>query len=218
MKHTLKTFILLFLCTALPMHAYGDEVKPSENPDISKAKDFVTNLSDSIFSIVNSQEITDIEKEKQLIRIFKQSVDTDWMGVFVLGRYYRTAEPAQSKRYLKLYHEYLINSYIPKFRQYAGETFEVLRIREKSKNDFIIQTKLNNNIEANNEDIRVDYRLRKNGTGSFKVVDIIGEGISLITTQRSDFGGLISRKGVGYFIDKLEAKVNEMKKTKQQAS
>jgi ABC-type transporter MlaC component len=42
------------------------------------------------------------------------------------------------------------------------------------------------------------------------LVDVVGEGISMIATQRSDFGGLLSRKGVDYFNEKLEKKVNKL--------
>lgn len=200
----MRTFILLPVALALiVITAFATPSYASDN-----AKKFVQDISTEVLGLLKSDTTSDKEKADKLINLFEAYVDTKWMGKFVLGQYYRTAEPAQLERYFSLYHHYLIHSYVPKFREYAGESFEVLRITDKGEGQFIVQTKLA--LADSSQDIRVDYRLREEN-GTFKIIDIKGEGISLITTQRSDFGGLISRKGLDYFMDKLQGKVDALK-------
>jgi phospholipid transport system substrate-binding protein len=185
-------------------------------PDISlaasskdDAKVFVEELSDKVLKIVKSKNNSEEDKEKWLTDIFRKSVDSRWMGRFVLGRYFRKATPAQQKRYLKLYTKFLINSYVPRFKTYAGGDFKILGVIPKGDEQYIIQTELTSDSKESPA-LRVDYRL-KNRDNKFYVIDIVGEGISLLTTQRSDFSGLISRKGIPYFLDKLEEKVKKLK-------
>lgn len=199
----IKTVRLFVFITFFFFASVSAEVAASEEG----AQAFVNDLSTNALSIISSKKMTSDEKEKELHKLFGKSVDTEWMGKFVLGRYYRTTADKDRKRYQKLYHEYLIRSYVPKFRKYTNEAVRIIRVTKNSSEDYTVQTKL---ISSGGNDIRIDYRILENELGKFKVIDIVGEGISLITTQRSDFGGLISRKGVEYFIDKLESKVKKM--------
>jgi len=182
-----------------------------EEKSSGEAESFVMDLSDKVLSIINDTNTSDEEKEKKLREFFVNSVDTEWMGKFVLGRYFRTASEEQKQQYMTLYHDYLIWSYVPRFKEYKGGSFYIIKVKEESSgNDAIVQTEMRGIKESPN--IRVDYMMHRNGDGNFKIIDIVGEGISLITTQRSDFGGMISQKGLDYFISKLESKVNSLKK------
>ncbi len=175
-----------------------------------QARAFVEKLADEALKTIKNDSLSDIDKEKALSTLFDRSVDTGWMGRFVLGKHYRTASEAQRAGYAKLYHTYLLKTYIPKFRRYTGQTMTVLKVRADDGKQYLVQTVLENN-GAEKPKIFVDYRLRADDSGGYRVIDIVGEGISLVTTQRSDFGGLISQKGFDQFLAQLEAKIKGMK-------
>jgi phospholipid transport system substrate-binding protein len=42
---------------------------------------------------------------------------------------------------------------------------------------------------------KVDWRVRKDNAGGFKIVDIDVEGVSMLLTQREEFGSVIQRSG-----------------------
>lgn len=196
-----KTRIILVALIGLLVWA------PAAHADVDQAQKFVTDLGDRVISILSSTQ-SNGQKEETLKTIFRNAVDTNWMGRFVLGRYYRTIKPEQQERYLNLYEEFLIQMYIPRFQEFAGQELQINQVHDAGKGEYFVYTEI---VPKKSEPpVRVDYRIRKNGD-SFKIVDIVGEGISLITTQRSDFGGLISRKGSDYFIDKLEQRVRSAK-------
>lgn len=184
------------------------EGQQEQNP--GEAEVFVNDISEQVLSIIKDSSISDEEKEKQLRDFFEKYVNTGWMGKFVLGRYYRAASESEISYYNQLYHEYLMYSYVPKFREYKGTEFYITKVIPLEDGESMVQTEVRGIKDS--PDVRVDYRIRKDGDGFYKVIDIVGEGISLITTQRSDFGGLISQKGVSYFLDMLEKKVKAKKK------
>ncbi len=175
-------------------------------------QEFVQNISDEAIGIIQNGNIPTREKEQKLGGLFKENVNTQWMGRFVTGQYFRKANDEQRQKFLGLYEEFLVASYIPKFKQYAGEKLKILNVLEKGQGEYLVQTELV--ATKNNQPIRVDYRIKRGEDGALKVIDIIGEGISLITTQRSDFAGILSQQGMAAFLEKLEAKTAQLKQPK----
>lgn len=194
-------FKILFVVTLLPTLSFASSL------DSSDPKKFADNVANRIIQIIESKD-SEADKQEELVDLFERYVDTDWMGRFVLGRYYRQLSDKEKKKYLSLYKDYVINTYIPRFREYSGERMKVLNSIKQGDNEYIIKSSLKTSKAKN--DVLVDYRVRKSGN-SFKIIDVIGEGVSLITTQRSDFAAPISQKGVGFFLQILEKKVDMLK-------
>lgn len=169
-----------------------------------EARAYVNELGNKTISIISNTTIPEREKETKLTALFTETLDTEWIAKFVLGRYWRTAQPEQQKRYLALYQKFLINSYVPNFRDYTGEKFVVTAVSETGKDEYLVQTEI---IHPGKPKTRVDYRLRKSAQGAYKVYDIIAEGVSLISTQRSEFGSIVARDGMDSLLKKLEAKI-----------
>ncbi len=57
------------------------------------------------------------------------------------------------------------------------------------------------------ENTKAGYRLRPEKSNGFKIVDIIVEGVSLVITQRSEFGSVIKQKGMDGLITTIENKI-----------
>lgn len=171
------------------------------------ARNFVQSLSNEVIAVIEKKS-SDKEKTKALEGVFLRAVDTDWMGRFVMGQNYRTLKDAQKQEYIGLYKDFLVHSYVPRFKEYTGEKLKIISIREDKNGEFFVQTELVRS--SDKPAVRVDYRLRQKD-GTYRLIDIIGEGVSLITTQRSDFGGAISRQGADGFITMLRDRVKNLK-------
>lgn len=172
-------------------------------------ENYVRSLGDKVLAIIQDKSASDAKKEEQLKTIFIDVVGVEWMGKFSMGKYYRQASDAQKKKYMQLYERFLVASYIPRFKEYAGEAFNITGSTDTGNGDMIVHTLLTGNPDK--PQVKVDYRLRKLGSGDkIQVIDVIGEGVSLITTQRSDFGGMISREGLDAFINALEGRVSKL--------
>ena len=190
----MRKFFTYLFCAILFVGA--DSFASSEG-----ANEFVHSVSDKTLQIISSK-INDKEKEKQLIELFEDSVDINWIGRFALGRYWNDISEETRSDYLKSYRAYLLASYIPKFRQYTNQEFVLKGVYEES-GEYIVKTEIKN---PDGADIRVDYKIRISQGGSYKIFDIAAEGISLITTQRADFGSILARNGVKKLIKLLDKK------------
>ena len=203
MKKLYLTFAISLLLVASGITAAVAASFSAKDPE-----EFADKMANKVVNIIESKD-SENDKLEKLISLFKKNVDTDWMAKFVMGKYYRQIDDDKKGKYLKLYRDYVIYSYIPRFKEYSGERIAVTGSRDEGKGEHIVKTVLKTD-KVNSGSVYVDYRLKKSGNG-FKVIDIIGEGVSLITTQRSDFAAPLSKKGTAYFIDVLERKVKKIK-------
>lgn len=172
----------------------------------SAAETFIEKVGEHALGIIQNTALTEKEKERELILLFNESMDAPWIGKFVLGRYWRQLDEQAQKHYLSLYNQFLIISYVPKFRQYTNEKFKIKSIRNGKEGEYLVETDI---IRPGNAPINVQYWVRNGENGSYKIFDVIGEGVSLIHTQRSEFSSVISRNGLDSFIKRLEARVNK---------
>jgi phospholipid transport system substrate-binding protein len=164
---------------------------------------FAQKTADQAVKILNSQD-ADASKVTKLENLFKKTVQTEWIGRFVLGKHWRDLSEKQQKDYLKNYKDFLVKQYTTNFTEYAnGTSFEIINTRELRKNQYKVS--MNIMRPSNPQPIKIDYRVRKKG-GSFGIIDIVVEGISLLNTQRSEFSSVIQRKGIAHLIDQLSSK------------
>ncbi len=60
-----------------------------------------------------------------LAGIIDAAVDVNGVARFCLGRYWRTATPAQQQQYIKLFRDMLVTNISAKLGEYQGATFSV---------------------------------------------------------------------------------------------
>ena len=79
---------------------------------------------------------------------------------------------------------------------------------EEEKKEYLISTEI---VKDGAPSVKVDYKIRENEDGKYQIYDVIAEGVSIITTQRSEFASILSRGGLSDLIVKLQER---NKKTK----
>ncbi len=169
---------------------------------------FVNNIGNEIVKTAGNSSLSEDKKRTNIINIVDSSIDANWIARFVLGKSYKTASEEQKQAFTKLYREFMINTYGPKFKNYDGRKFEVFTVTEQSgfyvaKAEFLPKN--------SNTPISVDFRV-KDRDGKLVILDFIAEGVSLIETQRSEFNSAITQKGMDDFLKELEVRVKNLKK------
>jgi phospholipid transport system substrate-binding protein len=172
--------------------------------NVNGAQAYVRTVSDNALKIIKDGNIDDKKKEQKLIALFENVVDTKWIARFVLGSNWNSATEAQKSEYVELHHKFLINSYIPKFKQYTNQKIDFKKVHEEGNLEYMVETEIT---QPDKAAIRVDYKVREDASGKYKIYDVVAEGVSLITTQRSDFASILSRGGLDDLIKKLRDKV-----------
>lgn len=183
--------VLATLVFAAPSHAAGT----CDNP-----KGFVSNLGDSILSTLKDKSLSASAKEEKLTAMFNEHVDTKWLAKFTVGRFWKEATDEQKTEFVKVYGDYISDYYVSKYTKYTDETFSVTGEKPLSDDEFVVESLINRGSEPA---IAVNYRVKK-VADCYKVHDFVVEGVSMINTQRADFGSTLSSSGFDGLIEQLK--------------
>lgn len=179
---------------------------PAQAAGADDAGKYIQDVGNSALGVITSKNHTKQQKQDELQKVFANSVDFQWVGRFVLGRYWREATEAQRARYLTEYQKFLLLHYTSRFTDYTSGSFKVTASRDDGDGEYTVSTQMQSGEVSNGDPVLVDYRVRKGDNGTFKIFDVIVEGVSLLTTQRSEFSSVISNKGLDYLINQLASK------------
>lgn len=177
---------------------HGDATAPrTDIIDVSGAKvdagaqKFVTNMAQSAISFLGNDGYSQTQKESEFRKLLKGSFDMKTIGRFALGRYWGTATPQQQQEYMRLFETMVVNVYAKRFNEYKGQKLEVASARA-AENDTLVTSYIV--APTGGDKFQVDWRVRNKG-GTYKIVDVIIEGVSMSLTQRSDFSSVIQQGG-----------------------
>ena len=140
---------------------------------------------------VLSKKVPRAERLMRFRQLFQADFDGPGIARFVLGRYWRSASEQEQQEYLKLFEDYVVLVYGTRLSKFNGETFKLLGSRTDESGTIVSTDIISPSGEA---PIKVDWRLITDH-GSFKINDVIIEGISMLVTQRSEFASVIQRHG-----------------------
>jgi phospholipid transport system substrate-binding protein len=171
--------------------AIGMSAGSARADGVDAAIGFIQKLGDRAVSTIAATEKDEDERLRQFRGLLNENFDVPGIGRFVLGRYWRVATPEQRDEYLKLFEESIIRTYARRFSDYSGETVEVERARRDGDDFILVESRIQ---RPTGGPVAVTWRLLGEGE-SFKIVDVVVEGVSMSVTQRSDFASVIQSGG-----------------------
>lgn len=166
------------------------------------AQNFIDGLAQQVLEIAKNSDMDKSGKTKKIEALFTDKVDMDFIARFVVGKNWRTATPEQQQAYIAAYKPFILKNYAGRLTRYSGQTYSLKKTRAEG-NSSIVTMEI---ADKNGQSFLVDYRLRDQG-GSYKILDIIVEGVSLLATQRSEFASIIDQKGIEGLTEALKTQV-----------
>ena len=161
---------------------------PVVNP--ADAVAFMTTLWDRAAEVLNNK--TDpAMREARFRELFHADFDCPGIARFVLGRYWRAASEQEQQEFVKLFEDYVVFVYTARLSNFGGEALKV-RGSHSDGDGVIVSTDVITPGAAS--PMKLDWRLVADN-GTYKITDIIVEGISMMTTQRSEFASVVQRNG-----------------------
>ncbi|MDX1974707.1 MAG: ABC transporter substrate-binding protein [Rickettsiales bacterium] len=179
------------------------------------ASAYIQKVANQTLDTIANQKLNKTSRQAKLEKIFSDNVDTAWVGRFVMGAHWRKATDDQKKRYLSAYDTFIVRHYAVRFTEYTGGKFKITGAHDEGNDEYTVSMEIQASENAQ-EPILLDYRLRKEKAG-FRIFDIIIEGVSMITTQRAEFGTVLNEKGIDQLISQLETKSKEALEKKSTA-
>jgi len=194
----LITFIILSLTSKLFSNT-------EESEKLNQVSIFVEKVGNDVVLIAKDKSLSSTKKKEKIVSVIDSAVDSQWIARFVLGKNFKLLNDQQKQNFFKLYRQFMVNTYAPKFNGYNGKSFKVKSVE---KQNIFFVTKSEFMPLDSNTAILIDFRVRDNN--KLSIVDFIVEGVSLIETQRSEFNSTINDKGVEKFMSEFEQKVTNM--------
>jgi phospholipid transport system substrate-binding protein len=124
-------------------------------------------------------------------QLFQENFDVPGIARFVLGRYWRLATAQQQQDFSRLFTNYIALVYANQLAQYNGERLQVTGTRPASDGELVASQIIRND---GHPPAQVDWLMTAQN-GTYKINDVIVEGISMAVTERSEFAAVIQRNG-----------------------
>jgi phospholipid transport system substrate-binding protein len=146
-----------------------------------------------------------VERRKQLRAVADQVFDWAETGKRALARHWQPLKPEQQKEFATLFADLVQRSYVGKIEAYSGE--KITYVGDTIEGDqATVKTKL---ITKSGTEIPIDYRMQKEGD-SWKVYDVLIEGVSLVGNYRTQFNKIIVQSGYDELVKKMKTKQDEL--------
>jgi phospholipid transport system substrate-binding protein len=194
----IRPWLLVAIALLLPLEALA---APASDADRDAAKAAVDATVDSVMTVLNNDAMPIAQKRDAIEAIAYERFDFTTISKLVLARNWRRMTPTQREQFEQEFKRHLSVTYGDSLDRYGDETVEITDSRAERNGDVTVRSR----ILGNEEPLSVDYRLRSQN-GSWYVIDVIVEGVSLLSNFRSQTQEIISAEGPEGLIQKLREK------------
>ena len=182
MRRSLLTSLFLLMSTA------ALAAPPVVNP--ADAVAFMNQLWDRAVQVLNKKADPAVRQER-FRQLFHADFDCPGIARFVLGRYWRDASEEEQKDFVKLFEEYVVFVYTARLSNFGGQDFKIRGSRSDG-DGVMVSTDVFS--PGGSSPLKIDWRLVSDN-GTYKINDVIVEGVSMLVTQRSEFASIVQRNG-----------------------
>jgi len=172
--------------------------------DKSSPEDVIRTTAAKVIEVLADGARSTEQKKSVLDGYLDSCCDFETISKLVMAKNWRSLSESQQKEFVTLFRQYLVATYGDNIENYKGETVDILSGRKEARDDYTVMTKIERG--SADADLLVDYRLRLAPDGEWKIIDVIAEGISMVSNLRSQFQEVISQSGTDELMKRLRDK------------
>jgi phospholipid transport system substrate-binding protein len=198
---TALLFIIVLICGV-----NAPFVKAAEN----SPKEAIEMTVGGVLDILRDENLSSpdkkLERREKISALIKDRFDFEEMSKRSLARHWKERTPAEKSEFVSIFSDLLISSYLSKIETYTDEkvTFNKEVIKGKGKYGVVSTT-----ILARDVDIPIDYKvIRKKD--KWWVYDVVVEGVSFISTYRSQYNKIIVKQSYAKLVERMKKKLDEV--------
>lgn len=167
----------------------------------------VQKVTDEVMAAIKSDKQLAAGDRQKALKLAEEKilpfVDFEQATRLAVGRAWSQASPEQKKRLVTEFKNMLVRTYSNAVEAYQGQTLKVLPARGKGDpEDTVVRTQFNRN---GGQPLPIDFHMRQ-VDNTWKVYDIVVEGVSLVMTYRSEFDAVVKQEGIDGLIKRLAQK------------
>jgi phospholipid transport system substrate-binding protein len=157
----------------------------------SPPRAMVQETIDAVLVVLNDKSASTEQKRTRIEQIAYQRFDFVTLSKLVLARNWPRFSKTQQEQFIEEFKRYLAVNYGNRIERYDQQKVEIVGERQEPRGDVTIQSIVRG---GEFEGATIDYRLRQN-QGRWLVIDVIVEGISLVSNFRDQFKEVLARGG-----------------------
>ncbi len=165
------------------------------------AADFVENLVADAIAVLRIPVEQRADRESGFRRILLRYFDVPLITRLVVGRYWRKANEEQKEAFATVFEQHIVRVYTSQLGVYRDEKVEMRNVAARTDKDTIVGTEV---MRESDPPLRIDWLVRESD-GDYRIIDVAAEGVSMMTTKRSEFSSVIARDGLDGLIEQLQA-------------
>jgi len=166
-------------------------------------KEVVRKMSDAVIVVLQEKNLSADAKRQKIRGIVEGYIDFQTMSRLVLARNWNGLDDAKKKDFVEEFKRHLSVTYGKNVESYNNEKVQITGDRDEGRGDSTVQTKILR--PQGGGDILVDYRLRQL-SGEWKVIDLVIERVSLVSSFRSQFQDVMANGGIDRLLELLREK------------
>jgi phospholipid transport system substrate-binding protein len=166
------------------------------------ATDVVKAKQTALFDLLKR---SDAQNEKKMAAIFDEMLDYQTLAESSLGSEWAPRSDAEKAQFSDLLKQLVRKSYERNLKKTLNFDIEYVG-EEASGNAMVVKTKAKSKTDTREDPIEISYRMGDKG-GAWKVQDIVTDGVSLVSSYRSQFTKIIKKDGFPALIQKMKDKL-----------
>ena len=175
----------------------------ADTPDMASA--LVKTTTDRMLAVLQKQR-AEIDAKPQIIynlvdEIVVPNFDFERITQYAMGRFWRQAGTSQRQVLIEEFRNLLVRTYAKALLNYSGQEIRILPLRPGNREgQILVRTEVS---ESGGPTVPIDYQMYLRA-GTWKVYDVIIDGVSLVANYRGSFASQIRRGGIAGLIQALK--------------
>jgi phospholipid transport system substrate-binding protein len=191
----LRMLSLLFLFTLIAPGAASAE-------PTAEARAAIDATVEGVLGVLGDEALSYDEKRGKIETIALERFDFETMAKLVLKRDWRKFSDAEKSDFVEVFRTYLSTSYSNRITRYNQEAIEMKGERLEQRGDVTVSTAIQG---GSADGVEISYRVRNRGE-QWRIIDVVIEGISLVSNFRSQFSDVLRQGGPQELLSRLRKK------------
>jgi phospholipid transport system substrate-binding protein len=173
----------------------------ADEPD-STARQVIETTLGEVLAVLNDASASEDGRRDRITDIAYAHFDFDTMSKLVIARPWRKFTKEQRAAFIDEFKVHLARSYGRRLSRYAGVDVRVVSEVAEQRGDITVHSRV---VGGQFDGAAMNYRMRGK-TGEWLVIDVIIEGVSLVSNFRSQFKPIVARGGAEELLRRLKDK------------
>lgn len=167
------------------------------------ATDVVKSKQTALFDLIGKPSSPD--NDKKIAAIFDEMIDYGTLAEASLGTEWAARTDAEKKEFTDLLKQLVRKAYEKNLKKTLNYNIEYVS-EEQKDGAYIVKTKAKSKTDAREEAIEIAYKMAQKD-GKWRMQDVTTEGVSLVSSYKSQFTKIIKKDGFPTLITKMKDKI-----------